>query len=99
MLFELQQAQDLRVEAFAAELDGHGVNGVDVFHGNDAGFGDVAEQRDFLLQVAGNVAIAAAKQNVGLNADAEHFFDAVLRRLGLQFAGGGDEGNQRDVNE
>ena len=29
------------------------------------------------------MAVAAAKQNVGLNSDAEHFFDAVLRGLGL----------------
>ena len=79
--------------------DGHGVNGVHIFHGNDAGFGDVAEQRDFFLELDGNVAIAAAKQNVRLNPDAQHFLHAVLRGLGFQFAGGGDEGNQRDVNE
>ena len=48
---------------------------------------------------AGNVAVAAAKQNVGLNPDAQHFLHAVLRGLGLQFAGSGDEGHQRDVNE
>ena len=83
----------------AASVIGNGVNVVDVRHGNDAGFGDVAEQRDFRFQVGGNLAIAAAKQNVGLNSDAEHFLDAVLRGLGFQFAGGGDERNQRDVHE
>ncbi len=45
-----------------AELDGDGVNRVDVFHGNYAGFGDVAEERDFLFQIFGDVAIAAAEQ-------------------------------------
>src|SRR5208282_3967554 len=98
-LFEFQVAQNLYVEAFAAQLDGHSVNRVDVFHGNDASIGDVAEQRDFFLEVSGNVAITAAKQDVGLNPDAKHFFDAVLRGLGFQFACGGDERNQRDVYE
>ena len=45
------------------------------------------------------MAVAAAQQNVGLNSDAQHFFDAVLRGLGFQFAGGGDKGHQRDVHE
>ena len=49
MMLEFEQAQNLGVQAFAAELDRNGVNGVDVFHGNDAGFCDVAEERDFLL--------------------------------------------------
>ena len=53
----------------------------------------------FFLRSIGNMAIAAAQQNVGLNPDAQHFFDAVLRRLGLQLAGRGDIRNQRDVNE
>ena len=45
------------------------------------------------------MAVAAAQQDVGLDTDAQHFLDAVLRGLGLQLAGGGDEGNQRDVHE
>ncbi len=98
-VFQLHVTQDLRVEAFAAEFYRDGINGVDVFHGNDAGFGDVAEEGDFFLEVGGNVAVAAAEQNVGLNTDAEHFLDAVLSGLGFQFAGGGDEGHQCDVDE
>ena len=82
-VFQFHVAQDLGVEAFAAEFDRDGVNRVDIFHGNDAGFSDVAEERDFFLEVGGNVAIAAAKQNVGLDTDAEHFLDAVLRGLGF----------------
>ena len=45
------------------------------------------------------MAVAAAKQNVRLNPDAEHFLDAVLRGLGLQFAGSGNVRNQCDVDE
>ena len=41
--------------------------------------------------------VAAAKQNVRLDPDAQHFFDAVLRRLRFQLTGSRDEGNKRDV--
>ena len=99
MILQLEKPEDLRVQPFFAEFGGHGVNGVHVFHGNDAGFHDVAEERNFFLQVRGNVVIAAAKQDVRLNPDAQHFFHAVLRGLGFEFAGSGDERNQRDVNE
>ena len=44
-------------------------------------------------------AVAAANQNVRLNSDAEHFLHAVLRGLGLQLAGRGDERHQRQVRE
>src|SRR5437773_3536501 len=43
--------------------------------------------------------IAAAKQNVRLNSDAQHFLYAVLRRLGFQLAGSGDEGHEGDVHK
>src|SRR5258708_35450650 len=43
--------------------------------------------------------VAAAEQKVRLYPDAEHFLHAVLRGLGFQLAGGGDEGNQGDVHE
>jgi len=98
-LFQFQMTQNLRVETLSAEFHRNGINRVDVFHGNDAGFGYVAEERDFFLEVAGNVAVAAAKQNVRLNPDAEHLLNAVLCGLGLQFACRGDEGHQRHVNE
>src|SRR6266446_1801236 len=99
MVFQLQQAEDLRVQSVLTQFGGHGVNRVDVFHGDDAGLRNVAEQRDFLLQFRGNVMVAAAKQNVRLNPDAQHFFYAVLRGLGFQFTGGGDERHQRDVHK
>src|SRR5258708_4523155 len=98
-MLEFQEAQNLGVQAFAAEFDRDGVDGVHIFHGDDTGFGDVAEEGDFLFQVGGDVAVAAAQQNVRLDTDAEHFFYAVLGGLGLQFAGGGDEGNKGDVDE
>ena len=49
VVFQLQEAEDLRVQTFFAQLRGDGVNGVHIFHGNDAGFRDVAEEGDFFL--------------------------------------------------
>ena len=96
---QLEVLQNLGVQPFSRKLHGNGIDGVHVLHGNDAGFGDVAEQRDFLFQLFGNVAVAAAQQNVRLDSDAQHFFDAVLRGLGFQLAGRGDEGHEGDVHE
>ena len=45
------------------------------------------------------MAITAAEQNVGLNPDAQHFLDAVLRGLGLELTGSGDIRDERNVNE
>src|SRR5205807_5986336 len=35
----------------------------------------------------------------GLNSNAQHLLDAMLRGLGFQLASGGDEGHQRDVHK
>jgi len=79
--FETEKANDLRVEAFLAEFDGDFVNGLHVFHGNDAGFGDVAEKRDLFLQIFGDVANRLRQRRTsGLNTDAEHF---LLRSAAL----------------
>ena len=56
-------------------------------------------KRDFGFQVGAKLPVAAANQDVWLNSDAEKFFHAVLGRLGLQFAGGGDERHEREMNE
>src|SRR5215470_1159246 len=96
-LFEMEQPQNLLVEAFAAELCRYGVNGVHVFHRDHARFGDVAEERDLSLQLGGDMPVAAAEQDVWLNPDAQHLLHTVLRGLGFLFAGGGNVGNQRHV--
>ena len=97
--FEFQQAQNLLVEAFGRERHGYFINVADVGRGNDAFFGDVAEQRDLGFQVGAERAVAAADQNIGLDADAQQFLHAVLRGFGFQFAGGGDERHKREVSE
>ena len=96
---QMQIAHRQRVHFFVREHDRHFVDRSHVFGGDDGLFLDVAEERDLPLDVFREEAVGAAEQNIGLNSDAEQFFHGVLRRLGLQFLRGGDEGNQRDVDE
>ena len=44
-------------------------------------------------------AVGAAEQDVGLDSDGEQLLDGVLGGLGFELAGGGDEGDQGDVDE
>src|ERR1017187_8150753 len=97
--FHVEKLQKLIVQSFARQFNWNGVNRVHILCGNYAGFADVAEQGDFAFQIGRKPAIAAAKQNVRLNSDVQHFFYAVLSRFGFQFARCGDERNERDVNE
>ena len=52
----------------------------------------------FPFMSCGSLAVAAAEQDVGLDADFAQFLDRVLGRLGLQFAGGADIGDQGEVD-
>ena len=46
----------------------------------------ITEKSELFLHIARNLFFRAANKDVGLDADAAKFFDAVLRRLRLQFA-------------
>ena len=59
----------------------------------------VAEQRDLLALRARHLAVGAAQQDVGLDADRAQLLDRMLRRLGLQLARGGDPRHQRQMDE
>ena len=59
---------------------------------------DVAEQRDLLGVVLGQLAFGPADEDVGLDTDLPQLADRVLRRLGLRFPGGLEVGNQRQMN-
>jgi hypothetical protein len=61
-----------------------------VRRGNHARFRTLQNKRDFRFQVGAETPVAAANQHVRLNSDAQHFLHAVLRRLGFQFARGGE---------
>src|SRR3546814_11723226 len=54
---------------------------------------------DLAALVLGDLALGAAHQDVRLDAHRLQLFHRVLRRLGLQLAGRGAVGDQRDVEE
>ena len=82
----------------SAERDRHLVDARHVLRGDHRFLVDVAEQRDLPLDVRRQQAVGAAEQEVGLDADRAQVADAVLRRLGLELAGGADERHQRQVD-
>jgi hypothetical protein len=59
----------------------------------------VAEQRDLLLQVPANRAVAPTHDRIGLESEGAELLHGVLRRLGLDLAGRSDERHQGDVHE
>src|SRR5579872_686884 len=95
---EAEMAADFAVEALFVIGRRHVVDGVDVERRNDAFLAQIAEQRDLLARAFGDFAVAAAQQDIGLDAEAEKLLDAMLRRLALQLAGRRDIGHQRQVD-
>jgi hypothetical protein len=59
----------------------------------------VAHQADLALEPVVDIPVRAADQGVGLDTDAAQRSHRVLGRLGLELTGGGDVGDQRDVQE
>ena len=91
-------AQHLGVEPRFVILRRHGVDARRVERRDHRFRADVAEQGDLGALAVGQRAFAAAEEDVGLDAEAGQLADAVLGRLGLQLAGGGDVGDQRGVD-
>ena len=59
----------------------------------------VAEQAELVAQLGHERMVAAAHEDVRLDADLAQLGDALLRGLGLQFAGGAQVGHERHVDE
>ena len=76
----------------------HRVDVVDVARLDHRAFAHVAEQRELAPLAFGDRPVGAAEQNVGLDADRAQFLDRMLRRLGLEFAGAGNERQQRQMD-
>src|SRR5262245_20079406 len=87
------------VHAFLGEDERHLVDRLDVLGGDHRLLRDVAEQRHLLLDFRRDEPVGAAQQDVRLNADGAQVAYRVLRRLGLQLAGGADVRHQRQVHE
>src|SRR5215510_8807056 len=78
--------------------DRHGIDVVDVARLDHRTLAHIAEETKLAPLFARNFPVCTAKQNVRLNTDRAEFADGVLRRLGLELAGRGDEWQQRYVN-
>ena len=59
---------------------------------------DVGEEGDLVADVARQLLVRAADDDVGMDTDAPQLVDGVLRRLRLQLAGGLDERDERHVD-
>ena len=94
-----QLVADEPVEPLLVQHARHLVDRVGVPHRDHAPFGHVGEQRDLLALFVRDGAVGAAQQRVGLDADLAHLLHRVLRRLGLQLAGGGDPRHVGEVHE
>jgi hypothetical protein len=74
------------------------VDVVDVLGRDDRLVAERGEERDLLADVVAQLALGAAQQHVGLDADAPQLVDRVLRGLRLELARVADVGHQRQVD-
>ena len=96
---EVKVTADHVVHALLVIADRHLINGVHVERGDHRIGGNIAEQGDLAALAFRDIAVAAAHQHVGLDADAQQFLDRMLGRLGLQFTGRGNIGHQGQMDE
>jgi hypothetical protein len=92
-------AQNLAVQPFAVILHGHRIDALGIERGDHRFLADVAELRDLRPLGFGQRMLAAAQQDIGLNAERGQLAHAVLGGLGLQLARRRDIGHQGDVDE
>ena len=96
---DAEVVQHLRVQPLPVVVQRHGVDAGAVPRLDHRTRPHVAEQRDLALLALRNRLLAAAQQDVGLDAYGAQLAHAVLRGLGLHLAGGLDEGQERQVDE
>ncbi len=76
----------------------HVIDRADVARLDHRAFAHVAEQAELAALLARDFAVGAAQQDIRLDADRAQLLDRMLRRLGLQLAGRGNIGQQRQVD-
>jgi len=96
---DAEMGQHLGVQPLAMIVQRHGVDVVRIHRLDHAGRTHIAEQADLPLFLGRDRELAAAQQDVGLDADGAQLLDRMLRRLGLHLASGLDEGQQGQVHE
>ena len=94
-----QPLADLDVKALLGEMSRHVVDRGQVGVLEDVVGRHVAEARDLGAQAGAHLAVRAADDEVGLQAERAHLAHGVLRGLGLELVGGGDVGHQAHVDE
>ena len=83
---QLQLFANNGVNALIVQHFWHFINAVGIVAAHHRAFFHIAKQRDFAAFFVGQDSVHAADEDVGLQADAEHFFNGVLRGLGFDFA-------------
>ena len=92
-------AQHFPVQPFAVILQRHRIDARRIQSGDHRFLAHVAEQRDLGAFVFWQGLLAAAQQDIGLDAKPGQLAYRMLRRLGLQLAGGGDIRHQRNMHK
>ena len=95
---EAEPLADEPVEAFPLEHARHLVDVRHVRARDDSARVDVGEQRDLVADVARELLVRAAHDDVGMDADPAQLVHRMLRRLRLQLAGSLDERDERHVD-
>src|SRR5207247_690510 len=96
---EPQLLEDDPVQALPREDERHLVDGLHVLGGDDRLLGDVAIEGELGLDVGGEEAVGAAEEDARGDADGPQLAHAVLHGLGLELVGGGDVGDEGEVDE
>ena len=97
---QIELLQDFLVKVLPTEFPGNGVNaGGDVAFLDDSFGTDVAEERQLVPVLLRELHFRPADQNVRDNADGAEHRHGLLTGLGLQFLGGPEERDQRQMHE
>jgi hypothetical protein len=91
--------QHFPVHALGVVGERHAVDALRIQRRDDAFGAHVAEQGDLAPLVLRDRPVAAAEQDLRLDAEAQQFLHAVLGRLGLQLARRRDVGDEGQVDE
>ena len=95
---QLQPLHDVIAEAAVFDGERHGIDVVGCLQGDDGVFLDIAEERDFAHDIGVDGMIGAGDDDIGLDADAAQFADAVLGGFGLQLVGRADMRQEGDMD-
>ena len=95
---QIEHVQHFAAQALLLEGQGHGIDAVGIEGGDHRPLLHATETADFALHLIADRAVAAADQDIGLDADGAQLLHRVLGRFGFQFARGADERQQGDVD-